>query len=121
HNWSSRIQVAQKNLEEFQTHRRRNQQEQWIQLKSGWETGWQSFDAAVQQALQELNAVCPPWESLVHGGWQVPAQIPPFVHMGEFRINLNNWPGAISDDPRLAPRRTEYQYPLTLTFPSAVS
>lgn len=119
--WAARIQEAEARLTEFQSQCRREQQTLWSQLKTNWEQAWQSFDAAVEQANQISHSTCPPWELLAQGAWQVPTKIPPLIRVGELKINLNDWDGAISQDPRLAPRRSEYRHPMGLTFPSAIS
>lgn len=120
-NWTSRIEQAQNGLETYVARRRKAQQDQWAQLKGDWERGWQQFEAELHAERQRDRELFAGWSMLAAGQWQPPGRIPPAVRIGEYRIDLNEWPGAVSSDPRLAPRITDQRLPLALPFPESTS
>ncbi|WP_437226867.1 FtsK/SpoIIIE domain-containing protein [Planctomicrobium sp. SH661] len=120
-NWTSRIEEAQSQLEATVSRRRREQQEQWGQLKSNWERGWQNFESGLRGAVRDDEDRYRSWSKLAQGDWQPPERIPQGVRVGRYFLDLNEWPGAVSKDPRLAPRVTQHQLPFALPFPEATS
>jgi len=120
-NWGSRIEQAQQELESSTGQKRRSLQTQWGQLKTDWEQGWQRFESGLRDNIQHSQQLFPDWTTLASGQWQPPTQIPPAIRIGDYDVDLNQWQGAISTDPRLAPRVTQHRLPCELSFPQATS
>ncbi len=119
--WIDEIARRQSELEQYVEEQRRARQEQWSALRNDWTQACQSLDSSVQQELQRDRDQFPDWLSLAQSNWTPPTSIPEAVRLGSYQIDLANWEGAISDDPRLAPRTSQYALPALLTFPQSAS
>lgn len=103
------------------TDRQREQSAAWSQLKLGWEKSLGDFTSAVEAAQAASAQQFPAWKNLASKEVQRPTSIPAGVRLGDFAINLNEWPGAVSNDARLAPRRSDVRIPALLKFPERPS
>ncbi len=112
---------AQSNLDQLLSDHRRQQATTWSALKTSWE---QSFQQAHQQitALQnEAVTSSPPWDQIESPDWKPAVQVPQSYSIGQHRVNLEQWPDAVSQDIRLAPRSTEICLPALIDFPARAS
>jgi len=119
--WGNRIDHAERELGSLVSTSLREQQGHWAKLKRDWEKGRQEFEAGLRAETQRDRESFSDWSTLAAGTWQPSREIPRSIRVGEYQLDLNRWPGAVSADPRLAPRTTQYQLPFALPFPDAAS
>src|SRR5690606_3357080 len=89
--WTSRIEAAQSELEKVTSQRRRQQQNEWVQLKTEWEQGWQEFDTVTRHVVEQSRQQFLSWSQLAQGNWQPRAEIPEAIRLGDYQIDLNRW------------------------------
>ena len=112
---------AQSQLDQSQSDHRRQQATAWAGLKNKWEQAFQQVSQAVNTLQQEAATASPPWDRLEANDWQPAQQVPTGYTIGQHRVKLDQWPGAVSSDMRLAPRTTELLVPATIEFPTLAS
>ena len=118
--WVAEALRNRQSLTEYRRERQRLQATGWATLKSKWEAAYTQFHADVAQLGEESAARFHAWAELV-SNWQPSPTPPDFLRFGEYALNLDTWPGAVSPDMRLAPRVTEHQLPALLRFPEGAS
>ncbi|MCA9087667.1 MAG: hypothetical protein KDA90_03420 [Planctomycetaceae bacterium] len=114
------VQQRREALTQYSRERQRRQMELWIELKSAWEQSYSEFQQGADRVNAEAAQAFRPWNELAEQ-WQSAKTIPPLIPFGHYDVDLNNWPSAISEDMRLAPRITQHRLPATLTFPERAS
>ncbi len=112
---------AQAHLDQCQSDHRRQQATAWSSLKSKWEQAFQQVSQQVTTFQQQATAASPPWDLIESKDWKPAQQVPAGYTIGLQRVNLEQWPGAVSRDMRLAPRTTELVIPATIDFPAQAS
>ena len=112
---------TQGQLDQCQTEHRRQQAEAWASLKTRWEQSFQQVSQQVNSLKQSAQTSSPPWDALEAKDWTPAQEIPIGYTIGQHRIDLDQWPGAISPDMRLAPRTSQLIIPATVEFPSRAS
>lgn len=112
---------AQANLDQCQSDHRRQQATAWAGLKTKWDQSLQQVLQLVHKLQQEATTSSPPWDRIEAGDWQPAQQVPTGYTIGQHRVHLGQWPGAVSSDMRLAPRSTELVVPATIEFPTLAS
>lgn len=115
------IAQIQSQLDQCQTDHRRQQAEAWASLKSGWEQSFQRVSQQLTALRQRASDSSPPWDDLEAADWTPAREVPTGYTIGQHRIHLEQWPGAVSSDMRLAPRTSELIVPATVEFPSHAS
>jgi len=120
-NWMARIDQAQRELENQTGRKRRQEQEQWTRLKSDWDEAWKIFETGLNELTRLSQAQFKSWEALAAGNWVPATHIPSTLPVGTLKIDFEHWEGALSSDPRLAPRITQPRLPFLIPFPDAVS
>ncbi len=108
-------------LSGYSSERRRRQAATWHDLKTKWEQSFRTFQTGADEARSESAAVDGEWSEILAPQWSPAKTPPPFLRIGEFRIDLHDWQDAISTDMRLAPRMTEFALPAALNFPTEAS
>jgi hypothetical protein len=119
--FKSELEQRQQALDEYSQQRRRRQAEHWHRLKTTWFESVRKLEAGADAARAAGRRQFPGWDELAGEGWSPPSQIPSAVRIGEIDINLEDWPGAVPQDMRLAPRSTHVPLPVTLSFPASPS
>ncbi len=112
---------AQSNLDQCQSEQRRQQATAWAALKTTWEQSFQQVSQQINTLQQEAHTGSPPWDRLEASDWHPAHQVPTGYTIGQHRVHLDQWPGAVSSDMRLAPRTTELIVPATMEFPALAS
>ena len=112
---------AQSQLDQSRSDQRRQQATAWAGLKTKWEQALQQFSQLVNTLQQGASTASPPWDRLEASDWRPAQQVPTGYTIGQHRVNLDQWPGAVSSDMRLAPRTTELLIPATVEFPALAS
>jgi DNA segregation ATPase FtsK/SpoIIIE, S-DNA-T family len=112
---------AQANLDQCQSEHRRQQATAWAGLKTKWEQAFQQVSQRVHSFQKEATTSSPPWDRIEASDWQPAEQVPTGYTIGQHRVKLDQWPGAVSSDVRLAPRTTELLVPATIEFPALAS
>lgn len=95
--------------------------EMWSTLKSNWDQASKGFFDTIDVIRETSDAANPDWESINEQTWTAPQHIPTGFRFGQFQVDLNQWPGALSDDVRLAPRSTQFEIPAGAPFPGQTS
>jgi S-DNA-T family DNA segregation ATPase FtsK/SpoIIIE len=113
--------LSQSQLDQCQTEHRRQQAEAWASLKTRWEQSFQQVSQQVNSLKQSAQTSSPPWDALEAKDWAPAQEIPIGYTIGQHRIDLDQWPGAVSPDIRLAPRTSQLIVPATVEFPSRAS
>ncbi len=119
--WGGDLQRLETQLKQIQNAQIRNQSEMWVTLKSGWETSSRQFFETVNVvdlADKETNLQ---WNQLDSKTWQPSTSIPRGIRFGQMHVDLYEWPNAISEEARLAPRLSTFQLPGEAAFPGATS
>jgi S-DNA-T family DNA segregation ATPase FtsK/SpoIIIE len=119
--FDSRLSSLESQLDAYGSTRRRKQAGTWHELKTAWDAAFRKFHGEVDQAEEESRAEYGEWDSTLASSWQPARSTPPFVRLGDYQVDLNRWPDAISSDMRLAPRKTEFRLPVMLSFPEQTS
>ncbi len=112
---------AQGQLDQCQSEHRRQQAEAWSALKTRWEQSFQQVSQQVSSLRQAAQTSSPPWDALEASDWTPAQEVPIGYTIGQHTIDLNEWPGAVSSDIRLAPRTSQLIIPATVEFPSHAS
>ena len=112
---------AQAHLDQHQSEHRRQQATAWSALKTKWEQAFQQASQQVATFQQQANSASLPWDQIESPDWKPAVLIPTGYTIGQQRVNLDQWSGAISSDMRLAPRTTELNVPATIDFPAQAS
>ena len=112
---------AQSQLDQCQSEHRRQQAEAWAALKTRWEQSFQQVSQQVSSLRQAAQTSSPPWDALEASDWKPSQDVPIGYTIGQHTIDLNEWPGAVSSDMRLAPRISQLIIPATVEFPSRAS
>ena len=112
---------AQSQLDQCQSEHRRQQAEAWAALKTRWEQSFQQVSQQVSSLRQAAQTSSPPWDALEASDWKPSQEVPIGYTIGQHKIDLNEWPGAVSSDMRLAPRTSQLIIPATVEFPSRAS
>ncbi len=119
--WGGDLERLETQLKQLQNTQSRKQSEMWMTLKSEWETSSRHFFEtvnAVSAADEETNSQ---WNQLDTKTWQPSKSIPRGIRFGQMHVDLHDWPNAISDEVRLAPRLSTFQLPGEAAFPGATS
>lgn len=119
--YDAHLEKLEMELNGYSMERRRRQAATWHELKTSWEQAIRGFQEHAAASRAESDAVYGDWARPLAGDWTPARTPPPFVRVGEFAIDLHDWPGAIATDIRLAPRQTAFSLPATLAFPSQAS
>lgn len=120
HYQSARSQ-AQTSLDQQLSDHRRQQAAAWSALKTRWEQSLQQATQQITTLQNEAATSSPAWELIESPEWKPATQIPRGYSIGHHRLNLEQWPDAISRDIRLAPRTTEIALPALIDFPDKAS
>ncbi len=108
-------------LAEQLTLRQREQSAAWSELKLGWEKSLAEFKGGIEQEQAASRRQFPDWSVLGGKNVERPQSIPRGIRIGDYGIDLNDWPGAVSSDARLAPRQSQLSHPAILKFPERPS
>lgn len=121
HQTQAETQALEDQLQQCRSHSRRAQTELWSLLKSEWDDSSRLFLDAVN-AIESLSAEQnPPWDQIKPSTWQPAATIPSGIQFGLHQVELHDWPEAVSNDMRLAPRRSSFTIPSQPEFPGSAS
>jgi len=120
-NYHSATDALKAQVAEQMAQRQREQSAAWSQLKLGWEKSLGDFQGALEASESQSQQAFPAWSELAGRDIARPKTIPSGIPLGRYGINLNEWPNAISNDARLAPRRSELTIPAHLKFPERPS
>ncbi len=112
---------AQSHLDQCQSDHRRQQATAWSGLKTKWEQSFQLVSQQISTLQNEATTASPPWDRIEASDWKPASQVPPGYTIGQQRVKLDQWPGAVSSDMRLAPRSTELLIPANIEFPTHAS
>lgn len=115
------LQRLETQLKQLQNTQSRKQSEMWAALKSEWETSSRQFFETVKVVGTADKETNPQWNQLNTENWQPSKLIPRGIRFGKMHVDLNEWPSAISDEARLAPRLSTFQLPGEAAFPGATS
>jgi ABC-type multidrug transport system fused ATPase/permease subunit len=118
--WLTSTHRHRQNLTSYRQERQRQQLTAWNRMKQEWEQACQEFQQFAQQEQAAVAERQVPWDQLLTQ-WQPAQVVPASIPFGHYDLQLENWPGAISRDVRLAPRVTRYQLPAQLRFPEQTS
>ncbi|MEZ6065329.1 MAG: FtsK/SpoIIIE domain-containing protein [Planctomycetaceae bacterium] len=110
----------QQELSQYTGVRRREQAQHWQSLKQEWQATLSNFYNASSAARAASDATCPTWETLLNH-WAPAQTIPDGVRLGDYCVEFDRIPQAISSDPRLAPAKTSELLPALVPFPNASS
>jgi hypothetical protein len=119
--YATDLQQRQQALDEYSQQRRRRQAEHWHRLKTTWFESVRKVEAGADAARTADQRQFFAWDELAGERWSPPAHVPSAVRIGEIEIDLQDWPGAVPQDMRLAPRSTHVALPVTLPFPASPS
>lgn len=119
--YDAHLEKLETELTGYSADRRRRQATTWHELKTSWEQAIRGFQEEVASSQAESDAVYGDWGRPLAADWVPARSPPPFIRIGEFALDLHDWPSAIPSDIRLAPRQTEFALPATLAFPSQAS
>ncbi|HVJ67419.1 MAG TPA: hypothetical protein VM510_05510, partial [Caulifigura sp.] len=119
--FAATIDSLRNQLADQKTQRQREQSAAWSQLKLGWEKSLGEFNTAIDAAQTHSRQHFLPWKELAGRNIPRPSTIPSGIRLGDYGINLNEWPDAVSSDARLAPRRSDLTIPALLRFPGKPS
>ena len=111
----------QNRLQGLRSSESRQQIEMWTQLKSEWEESTRLFFDAIDVVGQSNRAVNPSWNEIDFESWQPATEIPNGVSFGWHFVDFHDWPAAVSDDMRLAPRKSSFELPAEPEFPGHAS
>ena len=112
---------AQTNLDQELSDHRRQQAAAWSALKTRWEQSLQQANQQLTALQSEVSTSSPPWELIESPDWKPAVQVPQSYAIGQHRVNLEQWPDAVSRDVRLSPRSTELSVPALIDFPTKAS
>ncbi|WP_417851153.1 FtsK/SpoIIIE domain-containing protein [Thalassoglobus sp.] len=119
--WGEMIENLESRLNQIQSEQSRQNTELWISLKSFWETSCNQFLETINtinQADQETNQN---WNDITEENWYPRKAMPRGIRHGRVNIDLHNWPDAIPEEMRLAPRTTTFSLPGQVEFPGTTS
>lgn len=120
-NYHAAVDSLKGQIAEQLTQKQREQSGAWSQLKLGWEKSLGDFQTALDKLQAASQKAFPQWARLAGKEAHRPSAIPGGIRIGDYGVNLNDWPDAVSKDARLAPRRSELKIPAILKFPERPS
>ncbi|TWT58360.1 FtsK-like domain-containing protein [Thalassoglobus neptunius] len=118
----SKIEQKEAELKALQKEQVRSQTEQWVKLKTDWKESAKLFQTAIAAVASEDQATNPEWTETFHSEqWAPSQQLPRGIRLGGLQVDLQEWPVAVSEDIRLAPRTTQFEVPAIVEFPGNAS
>ncbi|MCB9953167.1 MAG: cell division protein FtsK [Planctomycetaceae bacterium] len=118
--WIAETSRTRQSLADYQRDRQRAELADWSELKNDWMSAYNQFHSSVAELNSDSQLQFPAWDQL-STLWMPSGTTPSFLKFGDYALNLETWPGAISEDMRLAPRVTEHVLPALLPFPEQSS
>jgi hypothetical protein len=108
-------------LTQAQDQRTRERQERrtaiWNALAENWIDAIARLARGTTELQDESRQASPGWDKIAGPQWDPAEEIPPGIRIGDYRLNLEEKPGAIPEDERLAPHDKVFALPAVLPFP----
>ena len=116
---NDRLRTAQQEFERGQAECESRYQSDWQTVGDQWCAGLRSVYAAAQQLNLKLDERYPDWNAADWETWIPPTNVAPAIRIGQFEVGLEQIPGGLSEDPRLAADvPPSFQLPAMLSFPN---
>ncbi len=119
--WGDVIGDLEARLHQLQSEQSRQNTELWMSLRSSWESSCNQFFETTSTINQEDQKTNRDWNEITTENWSPQQEMPRGIRHGQLNIDLTNWPDAISEEMRLAPRTTTFSLPGLVEFPRATS
>ncbi|HEY2827269.1 MAG TPA: hypothetical protein VGJ04_06680, partial [Pirellulales bacterium] len=101
---------------------RQHRDDAWNNLAEKWRTGMAKARAALEENLRQNQQFFPAWTDPSWNTWQPPTGTPPALRFGQYHVDLQTIPGAISLDDQLNGLiPTQIDLPALLPFPQNAS
>ncbi len=91
-------------------------QQQWEAMADRWGKGIEKFQAAVDEMNQACRRRFPDWNSPQWSNWTPATDMPGVVPFARIDVDFSQIEGAIPEDQRLRPARTEFTMPAMFAF-----
>jgi len=119
--WGEEIERAQLALTTHTLENQRLQSQQWSLMKSTWEGAIASFEQTGRDIESRLRTQSPEWNQFELSSWQPATSIPDELPVGSIHVDFSGWDGAIPEEMRLAPRKSEHELLSAVPFPDGAS
>lgn len=109
--------AAVKQLHEQQLAESKGQHESALSsVVAQWSTGLADLTADIDEINRDCQRWFPDWDSIDLAHWQPPAEAPPAVRFGEYRVATADFSSQLPDDASVALDEAEFSLPALLNF-----
>ncbi|QGJ71811.1 Cell division protein FtsK [Planctomycetales bacterium 10988] len=98
---------------------KQSRQSGWEMIVDKWTNGTKESFTELDRIRELCDGLFLPWEDPSWEEWKPNEKVPPGIRFGEMKINLETFPGGLSQDPRLRiNRESEFIFPAMLSYPN---
>ncbi len=116
------LRAAQQQFDTATTASRQERDASFAALAYRWRNGAATIQAAIEENHRESWRFFPAWNDPRWDDWQPPTAPPPTLRFGQFHVDLQSIPGAISSDDRLNGLiPAKFELPALMPFPKNAS
>ena len=117
----AQFEAERNRLTQAQDQRTRERQERrmgiWNSLADKWIDTVARLAGGIAELQEASRQATPNWDEIAGPQWSPAEQIPPGVRIGDYRLDLEQMPGGVPEDERLAPDDKVLPVPAVLPFP----
>lgn len=96
-------------------------QQAWDTLGERWQATLAHVDSLTSDWSETSRQLFPGWPALLAPAWKSPTRVPPLIRFGQYEIDLAQIENGLPADQRLAPEKSQFEFPACLPFPESLS